>query len=153
MEKGKHILLEDIESIFKNESNGAVNEEEMLMVLKHLATCGECVERVKAHRRLDILLNQWTPELHGQAFKKMEALKKIKDSKQADKAENENEVEDDDDANEDDFGHNHSGNDYEYDDDGDCDCNGEEDDNDSGECSCGHEHDHGYDHEHNPYKN
>lgn len=124
MAKGKHITLNDINEIFKREAGGLVHadEEKMLEPLQHLAVCSECAERVKAHRRMEILLDNWSPELHGQAFRKAEALRKAQEERQAAAA-----------AEEDDGHQKH-----------------DHDDHDHGDHSHdGHHHHHGHSHNHN----
>ncbi len=129
MQKGKHITPEDIETIFKGEGNANAAEEELLELLQHLAACSECLERIKAHRRLEILLRNWTPELHGKAFRKAEYLKRQDKGKQAG-----------DDGNP--HSHTHG---KECNCGGDCDCGEDEEFGD--DCGCGH------DHGHKPYAN
>lgn len=168
MVNGKHISLEDMADIFENERNGFADEEKMLVLLQHLAVCSECRERVKAHRRLDILLNNWSPSLQGQAYKKMEYLKQLKENKKADNENDRNNGKAGDAHSEScGCGHNHAhddcDNDYGCDDDCDCDdgCGDDYDcyndcddgcdcDNDYGcdddnDCGCGYDQQHDHD--------
>ncbi len=81
MEKGKHISLEDINSLLENKITDSAAEEKMLLLLEHIAVCRECAERAKAHIRLEMLLSNWTPGLHGLAFQKKEYEKRQEEKK------------------------------------------------------------------------
>lgn len=139
MAKGKHISLEDIASVFESERNACAAEEKMLELLQHLATCSECVERVKAHRRLEILLENWSPDLHGQAYRKRESQKQLEESRKANKTEDGNDEDDSEYEEDGEYASDYS----DYNEDGEEDYDEDCDD----DCGCGHNH------EHNPYEN
>lgn len=91
MSKMKHLSFEDIDRIINGGiiNDGIINgvqgtdnyEEQLLQLLQHLNACQECLDNVKAHRRLEILLENWQPELHGEAYRKKVYLEHLKEKK------------------------------------------------------------------------
>lgn len=81
MSSVKHISMEDIDKLINGMQCAAETEEQMLLMLQHLNRCQECLEKVKAHRRLDILLENWLPELHGEAYRKKVYLEQLEEKK------------------------------------------------------------------------
>lgn len=69
MKEDNHLTFNDICLYIDNEEVTKENEGKIIDIGTHLADCEFCVERVKAHLRLNIILENWTPLLHGYSYR------------------------------------------------------------------------------------